>query len=378
MTDLNHTPPLCALLMAGGSGLRLWPLSRPNRTKPLIRRLGNEGGASLLAETAARLPSVPPECLFVNVTRGLESEIKKHLPLVPRSNIIVAPEDRDTLPTLLFATSHIAQRYPDATLLLLASDNLIEGLPAFHETIHRAVRAAREGAHLVSIGIAPTAPSSRFGYMELGEPYAGIDETWYGVGYLEKPSLEVATRLVQGGMHDWNSGMFAWTIETFRRALEAYAPEEASVFRTLSETTNHDQRAKAFCTLRAAAVDTGLLEKIPREKGHARHVFVRGRFGWDDLGTIDALAEELPSDAEGNRRSGNTTVTTCKSGIFISEGPFALDVRGLENACVVVSDVGDTLIASRDALPEIRAMLAARREVLLSPGASGGSMPRAW
>lgn len=351
--------PVCALLMAGGSGLRLWPLSRPQRTKPFVRKPG--ATRSLLADTAARLPFVPLERTFVNVTSGLEGLVSEHLRGLPPDHVIVAPEDRDTLPTLLFATSHIAQRFPNATLLLLASDNTVGDDAMFRTTIERAIAVAEAGPHLVSLGIAPSEPSSRFGYMALGEPYPGLDDTWFGTGYVEKPSPAVANELFRGRRHDWNSGIFAWTVDAFRLALRAYAPEESRTFEALCSAADDRARAALFRELRAIAVDHGLLEHVPAHDGVVRHVFVRGRFPWDDLGTFAALTKELPQDGAGNVASANVQATRTAHSMLLTEGPRQLVVSGLYETTVIVSDVGDTLVASNAHLGDIRSLPAERR-----------------
>lgn len=351
----DHERPVCALLMAGGSGLRLWPLSRADRTKPFLRRFGAR--TSLLADTAARLPFVPLQRTFVNVTRGLEGLVRTSLAGVADDHIIVAPEDRDTLPTLLFAISRIARDFPDATLLLLASDNTIGDPERFEETVTRCVRAARAGPHLVSLGIAPTEASTRFGYMALGEPYPGLDETWFGTGYVEKPPPELAERLLRGGRHDWNSGIFAWTVDTFREALHAYAEPEAKVFDALCAAESEAEREALFRELAPMAVDHGLLERVPASGGPVRHVFVRGRFPWDDLGTFESLTKDEPTDSCGNVLTSNVTAIGCRRSMLVSEGPYRLFAHSLTDMCVVVSDIGDTLVASRDALGDLRALL---------------------
>ncbi len=357
-TTCDMTQPLCALLMAGGSGLRLWPLSRPQRTKPFLKPIG--GARSLLADTAARLPFVPPGQLFVNVTRGLEGLVRDELPNVPADHVVVAPEDRDTLPTLLFATSHIASKVPDATLLLLASDNTIGDEAMFRATIDRAVVAARSGPYLVSLGIKPTEASSRFGYMALGDAFPGLDETWFGTGYLEKPKQDVADVLFAGGRHDWNSGMFVWTVSTFRRALEAHAKPEAEIFAQLCATRSDSERAELFRKLSPVAVDHGLLEHVPASGGSVKHVFVRGRFPWDDLGTFDSMTKHLPIDSDGNTVTPLVTVKNCTGSLLVSEGPLRLEVENLVDTCVIVSDEGDTLVVPKAHLGDIRSMLLER------------------
>jgi mannose-1-phosphate guanylyltransferase len=360
-TVSDATQPLCALLMAGGTGLRLWPLSRPQRTKPLLKRFGSE--RSLVAETAARLSFLPPSRQFVNVTRGLQACIAQELPALPKDHIIVAPSDRDTLPSLLFATAHIARSHPNATLIMLASDNAIGDEAAFHDTLHRAVQAARSGPHLVSIGIKPTEASTRFGYMQLGDVFPGLADTWFGAGYVEKPKQEEATRLFHGNGHDWNSGIFVWTMASFRQALASYAKDESKLFEALCDARTDASRIELFGRLRSIAVDHGLLEHVPADGGTVRHVFVRGSFAWDDLGTLEAFTKELPADADGNAMTPLATAKGCRGSLLVTEGTYRIEAENLVDTCVVVSDIGDTLVASKHQLDKLRSMLVAPIEI---------------
>lgn len=315
---------------------------------------------------------MPPERLFVNVTRGLEGLVRDELPDIPADHVVVAPEDRDTLPTLLFATSHIASKVPDATLLLLASDNTIGDEPMFRTTIERAVVAARSGPYLVSLGIKPTEASSRFGYMALGDAFPDLEETWFGTGYLEKPKQHIADELFAGGLHDWNAGMFVWTVSTFRRALEAYAKPEGEIFAKLCATRCDVERAELFRELSPIAVDHGLLEHVPASGGPVRHVFVRGRFPWDDLGTFDSMTKDVPVDADGNTSTSLVSAKNCRGSMLLSEGPHRLEVEDLVDTCVIVSDQGDTLVVPKAHLGDIRSMLLER--IVLPTVVVGGSV----
>jgi mannose-1-phosphate guanylyltransferase/6-phosphogluconolactonase/glucosamine-6-phosphate isomerase/deaminase len=301
---------------------------------------------------------------------GAEPRVMETLPFLPRENIIVAPEDRDTLPTLLLATAHIASRHPTATLLLLASDNYVGDQHEFRAAVERCLCAAQRGPYLVSLGVQPTEASTRFGYMALGEPVGDLFASWFGRGYVEKPPPDVAESLFRGGRHDWNAGIFAWTVASFRAALAAHAREESEIFDALSSTADPTKRAELFCQLRPQAVDTGLLEHVPENGGVVRHVFVRGTFPWDDVGTLDAFGHALPRDDNDNRLSGAVTQSNCKRGLFIAEAPYCIVADGVDDVAVVVADNGDALVADVARLGEVRKVVDTRVVIDASTSAS--------
>lgn len=340
--------------MAGGLGRRLWPLSRCSRPKPFVTPPGT--GKSFLAQTAARCAFIPPDRTFVSTNTGLEGLVMREISDLPASNIIFEYEKRNTLPSIVFSLAHIAALYADATVLIVASDTFIGDNSMFKVAVSRAMNAAEAGANLVSIGVRPESPSTRFGYMALGEGYPALVDTWFGTGYVEKPSLDLAQNLFTGGRHDWNTGVFAWTTSTFALALESYVPEVHRTFELIGEAKDHSTRAALYNSLPMIDIDHGLFEQVSAKSGSVRHVFVRGSYRWSDLGTFDTFAQLLPRDNFGNRLSSGVTLTDTSNSVVINESKRLIVARGLYDQLVVVSDIGDVLVTPNSKADEIESV----------------------
>ena len=341
------------LIMAGGSGTRLWPISRPTRAKQFAPVVGE---TTLLEQTYQRVRVAMPDAeIFVNVTDGHQHWVHRLLPDLPAGHVIAAPEDRDTLPTLGYATLAIERMVPSPMLVMLASDNFVRGAAAFRSALLESVAAAGRGPYLVSIGVRPTTPNTQYGYMQLGERTPFGEHAYFGVGYLEKPDVATARRLVEGGMHDWNSGMFAWTATTFWSAVRAFAPESAALFdelRTHGASCPADVQRALFSALPRLAVDQGLLEHVG-SRGPHRHVFVRADFEWDDVGTYESVARHLTLDPYGNRVRGPVEARDTRACTLINDGSRRLEVHGLRDT-IVVCDAGDLLVADRASHARVR------------------------
>jgi len=339
--------------MAGGSGTRLWPISREGRAKQFAPLLGS---STPLEESYARVRACLPDAqVFVNVTAGNEGWVHRLLPDLPTAHVIAAPDDRDTLPTIGYATLAIEAVVRDPTLLMVASDNWIDELEPLRAAFVEAIDAAQQGPYLVSIGIRPTEASTQYGYMHLGEAAPFGKASYFGRGYFEKPSQWVADQLLAGGCHDWNSGMFCWRASTFWAAVRAYAPNCVDTFEALRASAapaQVEQRRMAFGRLPRLAVDHGILEQVAPDDA-IRHVFVRAQVGWDDLGHYAALARHLEGDLDGNQVRGPVAVERARSCVVLSDGKRDVTVRDVEDL-IVVSDSGDVLVAARSSYAKVR------------------------
>jgi mannose-1-phosphate guanylyltransferase len=293
-------PTVVAVVLAGGTGSRLYPASRSDRPKQFLSLVGS---ASFLERTVARARTVADA--VVVLTRGSYAEGVAER--VPDAEVLVEPAGRDTGPALLYATHWIGERYDDAVAIVLPSDHLIGEADAegegFASAVRRGVAVAAETDRLVTFGVEPTRPETGYGYIEAADGSdadgPATDAEWYPVAsFHEKPDAETAAAYVAAG-HYWNAGLFAWRPESFLAAADA--PPLSPLLDALRSGDDAEIEA-AFESVDPVSVDYAVLESA------ADVAVVPAAFPWDDVGSWDALDRVLDGDADGNAATGGATL----------------------------------------------------------------------
>lgn len=328
-----------AVILAGGSGSRFWPLSTPSAPKQLLKLLGEQSTAE---QTATRLDGlVPPERRLVVTGPGLAEPLRQAFG-IPASNILIEPRAASTAPALVWATAVALQQDPKAEVLSLHADWVIREESAFRHTADQALQTAVHHRRLVTVGIVPSRPETGYGYIVPGQPLDGVARSV--TRFTEKPDAATALDLMASGAL-WNSGLFAWTGEVLMEQIRACTPELA---RHLPALDKGDTEA-FFAGVTPVSIDVGLLERS------SEVAVVPGRFTWDDVGTWDALARVRPQDPHGNVTHGTVHLADSKDCVAWSSGdPIVL--CGVSDLVVVHAN-GRILVMPRSQAAGLKTLL---------------------
>jgi mannose-1-phosphate guanylyltransferase len=284
------------LILAGGRGTRFWPRSRRSRAKQVLRFGGER---SLIQQTVDRLcPLLPAERIWILTNDHLRDEIVKQLPEVPKKQILAEPAQRNTAPAIGLA-AHILQSIdPQAVMGVFPADHMISRPARYLSIARSAYRAASDGK-IVVLGIQPRWPETGYGYIEFPKGVqAGSRDALPVRRFREKPDLKTAKRYVQAGNFYWNAGMFFWKTSVLLDALRQFLPRTATLLASLPEFSNRRfPRAlkEAFPHCENISIDFAVLEKAKQVAG-----FATEDFGWNDVGSWNAVYELLPRDSDGN------------------------------------------------------------------------------
>ena len=357
-TDLHVVVP------AGGSGTRLWPLSRAANPKFLHALTGTD--RSLLQATFDRLaPLSTADRLLVVTGTAHATSVIRQLPELPERNILVEPFARDSCAAIALAAAVIEQRSPGAVMASFAADHLITNTPAFTQTVRQAVEGAAAG-RLMTIGITPTRPETGFGYLRLGAPAEpGTVQTV--LEFKEKPTAEVAEEYVAAG-YLWNASMFLWRTDVFLAELAARRPDVHDPIRTIAEAWDGDDQesvlAEAWPTIPKVAVEYAVMEPAATE---GKVSTVPGDFGWNDIGDFETLGELLGRKVEGARV---VDVTSESPPVLVVDGDGVIAVPTSSRVIatlgvtdLIVVDTEDAvLVCRRDRAQDIKKLTELLRE----------------
>ncbi|MBA3684218.1 MAG: NTP transferase domain-containing protein [Planctomycetes bacterium] len=354
-----------AVIMAGGSGTRFWPLSRAASPKQLIDIMG---GATMIQATVARLqPLVPPDRVLVITTAALAEETRRQLPMVRPEHVVAEPVGRDTAACVALAAVIVERIRPGAVMILLPADHLIQPADAFQRALRSGVALARQGM-LATYGIAPRYAASGYGYVKLGAALAPAE----GLAcnrvecFVEKPDAATAERYLADGSYRWNSGIFTWRSDVVLAELAKHCGWLTEALAPLARAWDTPgfaaDLARIYGPLRKISIDYALMEK-------AQHIAaVTVDFGWDDLGSWDALYDHLDHDAHGVAARGDVQAIECADSLFFAGGKQAIVAIGTTGMIVVSTD--DALLIlpkgrSQDVKRAVEALKARERTKLL-------------
>lgn len=355
---------LHVVVPAGGSGTRLWPVSRAANPKFLHPLTGTE--RSLLQATFDRLaPLCTPERMLVVTGSAHAASVSRQLPELPERNILVEPFARDSCAAISLAAAVIHKRSPGAVMASFAADHLITDPEAFATVVWRAVAGARDGA-LMTIGITPTRPETGYGYLRCSEPPkpSTIQNV---VEFKEKPSLDVAEGYLKSGNYLWNASMFLWRTDVFLAELAARRPDVHDPVRVIADAWDTEAQeavlAEVWPTIPKVAVEYAVMEPAAAE---GRVDTVPGDFGWSDIGDFETLGELLGRDLAGSRvvdlhAEPGAVLAVDSDGVIVVPGRRLVATLGVTDLIVVDTDDA-VMVCRRDRAQDIKKLTELLRE----------------
>ena len=338
-----------AVVMAGGSGTRFWPMSRAGRPKQLLPLLGSK---PMIRETVERLfPLFDAERVYVVCGRDQKEGIERALEILQPEHVIDEPVARDTAGAVGLAAVFLQWRSPGCTFAALPSDAYIGDVPKFHEALRMAFEAAQDGA-LVTFGVRPTRPATGYGYLQRG-PRAGA--AWRVKAFIEKPGEERAKRFASSGEHFWNSGIFVWRADALLEGIRKHLPEHherLTAVRAALGTTRLPQVLRTeFEALPKISIDYGLMEKAEDV------VMIEAPFEWDDVGSWAAVAQRHAVDKEGNAVEGLAALVETRDCVVVSSDDKHLVATLGAEGLVIVHTKDATLVCPRDRAEELKKLV---------------------
>jgi mannose-1-phosphate guanylyltransferase len=313
-----------AVIMAGGAGTRLWPMSRTGKPKQLLKFIaGADGPQSLLQLSAHRLRGlIDPANIYICTGAAYTSEILADLPLLPESQLLGEPVGRDTANAVGFSAAVLAKRDPDAAFAVLTADHIIEPIDVFQNALRTAFHAVEERPeYLLTFGITPTYPATGFGYVQRGDQLPGLPGVFQVRTFKEKPNEALARKYLAEGTYAWNSGMFVWKARTILDQLRQHLPAAYNGHMKIAAAWGTPRQSQVlneiYPTLPKGPIDIAVMEKAP----HVATIPLAVQ--WLDVGSWPAFGQTLTPDPAGHRTAPGTLAQHLDSSniLAVSETP---------------------------------------------------------
>jgi mannose-1-phosphate guanylyltransferase len=332
-----------AVVMAGGSGTRFWPLSRRKHPKQLLELFGH---GTLLEQTVERLrPIIPPERIYIYTSELVLREVRRRLPQIPRAQIVAEPASRNTAPTLGVAAHEICRRDPQGLMVVLPADHIIAKPTEFLRVLRAGAETAEKQQSSVVIGLKPTRPDTGFGYVRVGarEGRVAGQEIYQVEKFTEKPPLAVARKYVASGRYLWNGGMFIWRASTLLENFAKHQPKMADQLARLA-AAGGVRSAKNFRRLfpqfEKISIDFAIMERISDIRA------VSADIGWNDVGSWAVVYDLTAKDREANVRPERSLCLDSCGNMIVAKKKFVVTV-GVQDLVIVETDDA-LLICARD------------------------------
>lgn len=362
----EETKNYYAVILAGGSGTRLWPASVKAHPKHLLKLLGEE---TLIQTTFKRVEGIlPAENIYVITNKAHSKEVEEQLPQIPAENIIGEPVAKNTAMAMGAAAAVIHSRNPDASIIYLAADHVVRDLNRFHMNALAALRVAASGDYIVAVGIKPESPHIGLGYIKIGGELEMLSQVaqkgfvFRGLEFKEKPNLVTAQSFVASGQYLWNANLYCWSSKTIMKALAKYSPEISKTVNKIAEKAaghsldNVLEDAYSKLEGKPDSIDYEIAEKVDNL------VVIPGDFGWSDVGDWKEVFNLRAKDSHGVAKSEESEVINIGSeNVLVDAGKKMVALVGVED--LIVIDTGSALlIAKNDKTQDVKKVVEKLKE----------------
>lgn len=338
-----------AIVMAGGSGTRFWPVSTPERPKQFLRLAHPD--KSLLQESVERIEPLVGEDVFISTASSMVSASRTECPQLKSDNFLGEPHKRNTFGALVWTTAHFiatTEDWEQTSIAVLTADHLIRPAEKFRDTVEQAMALAEERQTLVTIGIRPTRPATEYGYVKVGDRIK--DGAWSAQTFTEKPDAGSATNFISLGNYFWNSGMFFWTLGAFHDQVKKHLPEQALVMTEIAGLLSKDrgdQAADKFAELTDISIDYALMERADKVD------LVEAKFEWDDLGSWDALSRCAGQGTDNTTVGATNIIDSQECVVYNDSEAITVNLLGMDNVVVVVTDK-DVMVCPKSRAQDVK------------------------
>lgn len=331
-----------AVIMAGGGGTRLWPLSRKSSPKQMLKLFGER---TLFQIAVDRLDGIfPPDHIFVVTVADQAEALQKEVPEIPAGNYLIEPMPRGTASVVAMAAAVLHKRDPESVMAVLTADHFIQNIKGFQQILLSAAKIGQQD-YLVTLGIPPTFAATGYGYIERGEELTGAEpeDAYRVLAFKEKPDEETAKKFLSSGRYSWNSGMFVWKTRVILDEFKAYMPDLFHTIQTLDKDLGVDHSTPDFNRnwgeIHPETIDYGIMERSARTA-----VLLAGELGWNDVGSWDSIFDVLPGDEDGNIILNANAIDLNTQGTLICSNQPDRLVVALGMKDVIIVDTKDAVL----------------------------------
>lgn len=341
------------VILAGGVGTRLWPMSHAEKPKQFQKLVSNR---TMIQETYDRVSFVKPEDIYVSTNAQYKDLVLKQLPKLPEENLILEPSMQDTGPCIGLAAALIAKKDPEAVMAVVYADHLVQDAAEFEQKLYAAEKLAQEENTLNIIEVKAKYPNVNLGYVKIGRMLSENDgiEVYEFKAFKEKPDYETAKRFLSSYSYLWNTGYYVWKVSTILEEFEKHLPK---TYEQLKKIQAGSPVEDCYPLCDKISVDYGIMEKV--DPGRVR--IIPADLGWSDIGTFASLHEELADSPHSNIVKGDATAVDCEGTLIYNEGDTRIAAFGLKNMVVVTAD-GFTLICPKDKSSDLKTLLSQLHE----------------